>query len=38
MADWSADDRRTLARLLARFTEAFEGHIQRATEPGPARN
>ena len=38
MADWSADDRRTLARLLTRFTEAFECHIQRATEPGPARN
>jgi hypothetical protein len=26
------------ARLLARFTEAFERHIQRATGPGPARN
>jgi len=38
MADWSADDRRTLARLLTRFTEAFECHIQRATEPGSARN
>ena len=38
MADWSADDRRALARLLTRFTEAFECHIQRATEPGSARN
>jgi DNA-binding MarR family transcriptional regulator len=38
MADWSDDDRHTFARLLTRFTEAFERHIQRATEPGPARN
>jgi DNA-binding MarR family transcriptional regulator len=38
MADWSDDDRHMFARLLARFTEAFERHIQRATGPGPARN
>jgi DNA-binding MarR family transcriptional regulator len=34
MADWSDDDRHTFARLLTRFTEAFESHKLRASDPG----
>ena len=26
VADWTDDDRRAFARLLTRFTDAFEGH------------
>ena len=33
MADWPADDRQTFVRLLTRFTDAFESHKQRASEP-----
>jgi DNA-binding MarR family transcriptional regulator len=33
MAPWPDDDRRAFARLLARFTEAFECHKARAPEP-----
>jgi DNA-binding MarR family transcriptional regulator len=37
MADWADDDRHNFARLLTRFTEAFECHKARATDPaGPA--
>jgi DNA-binding MarR family transcriptional regulator len=39
MAEWSSDDRQAFVRLLTRFTEAFESHLQRAAEPAtPARN
>jgi DNA-binding MarR family transcriptional regulator len=38
MHEWTADDRATFARLLTRFTDAFESHKSRAAEPaGPAR-
>ena len=33
MAQWPADDRHTFARLLARFTDAFECHKQRGADP-----
>lgn len=39
MAGWDADDRAVFARLLARFTDAFESHKLRSFHaPGPARN
>jgi DNA-binding MarR family transcriptional regulator len=38
IAQWSDDDRRTFARLLTRFTDAFESHKQRSADPaGQAR-
>ena len=33
MADWADDDRDAFARLLTRFTDAFESHKLRAAEP-----
>lgn len=33
MADWSDADRAAFARLLTRFTDAFESHKLRTTEP-----
>jgi DNA-binding MarR family transcriptional regulator len=38
IAQWGDDDRRTFARLLTRFTDAFESHKQRSADPaGQAR-
>jgi DNA-binding MarR family transcriptional regulator len=34
LADWTDDDRHTFARLLTRFTEAFECHKARTADPG----
>lgn len=37
MTDWPPEDRDTFARLLTRFTDAFECHKTRSVEPaGPA--
>jgi DNA-binding MarR family transcriptional regulator len=42
MADWTDDDRAAFARLLTRFTDAFESHKLRAADPAgvaePARD
>ena len=42
MADWTDDDRDAFARLLTRFTDAFESHKLRAADPAgvaePARD
>jgi DNA-binding MarR family transcriptional regulator len=39
MHEWPVEDRETFARLLVRFTDAFECHKSRAAEPaGPARD
>ena len=38
ISGWSDDDRQTFARLLTRFTDAFESHKLRSTDAaGPAR-
>src|SRR5690242_9008820 len=38
MHEWTDEDRATFARLLTRFTDAFESHKSRPAEPaGPAR-
>jgi DNA-binding MarR family transcriptional regulator len=34
MAEWPAEDRESFARLLTRFTDAFECHKSRSAEPG----